>query len=342
MAKLIESEELIRLYAEPGRGYTDQELADRFEVGRDAIFKRRQKLKELGYEFNETERGRYRLDSQTFISNIKVSWEEALILYLATRRLSRNTRLAKRPVQSALSKLAVALYKPMTEQLVKAAANVPEHPDESKRAKILTELIRGWSEQLKVHIRYHPLHSRQITKHTISPYLIEPSPWSDSVYVVATSNVMDGYVPFQLERIEHASLSTEPFTVEANFAEETLFKYAWGIWTGGKEPEMVRLKFTGETAIRRLQESVWHPQQSISEPDEQGHVIWAAPIAEWREMLPWVRSWGSDVEVLEPKELRETLMGEAKKLAEKYGWHVFSQPAAVKSSTLSDFFGGLG
>jgi len=76
---------LIRLYAEPGRGHTDQELADRFEVGREAIFKRRKRLgNEFGLDFVETEWGRYRIDGETFVFNIKVSWEEALILYLAT------------------------------------------------------------------------------------------------------------------------------------------------------------------------------------------------------------------------------------------------------------------
>lgn len=345
MTKTIETDELIRRYAEPGHGYTDQELAEFFAVGREAIYKRRKKLEDAGYDFNETERGRYRLNSETFVSNIKVNWAEALILYLATRRLSRSTRLAKHPVQSALSKLATSLYKPMTERLVKAAVNVPEHPEESKRGEILTELIRGWSEHLKVHIRYRPLHSRHVTKHTICPYLIEPSPWSDSIYVIATSNVMDGYVPFQLERIEKARLGTEPFTLDANFEEDALFQYAWGIWAGDKEPETVSLKFTGPVAIRRLQESVWHPQQTISEPDEHGHVIWAAPIAEWREMLPWIRGWGADVKALAPRELRETLMGESKKLAEKYGWDVHrGTPPDSKSpsvsQTFSDFFGG--
>ncbi|HEX9924441.1 MAG TPA: hypothetical protein VGD99_17420, partial [Anaerolineae bacterium] len=178
MSREIENEDLIRLYAEPGNGYTDQEMADKFFVDRSAIYKRRKRLKdEYGIDFIETERGRYRIDSKTFVSNIRVSWEEALILYLATRRLSRSTRLARRPVQNALGKLATALYKPMTERLVKAAGNVPEHPEETKRIDILTTLIRGWSEQYKAHIHYLGLRSEKPTRHTICPYLIEPSPW---------------------------------------------------------------------------------------------------------------------------------------------------------------------
>ena len=344
MGRQINDDELIRLYAEPGRGFTDQEMGERFEVGREAIFKRRKKLaEEYGDDFFiETERGCYRIDSRTFISNIKVSWEEALILYLATRRLSRNTRLPSRPVQNALSKLATALYKPMTERLVKAAATVPEHPAEKRRAEILTNLIRGWSEQYKVHIRYLSLESDTPTKHTICPYLIEPSPWSDSVYVIASTNVMDGYVPFQLERIEKATFSTEPFPIDPDFDDQTLFQYAWGIWTVDKKPTgPIQLKFTGKKAIRRLGESVWHPDEKVSDPDEHGHVVWEAPIAEWREMLPWIRGWGADCEVIKPDQLRRELWIESKRMAQHYGWHVdrhTSQPTIDEA--FEEFFGG--
>lgn len=318
MSKEIENEDLIRLYAEPGRGYTDQELADKFGVDRTAIYKRRRQLAdEYGHEFIQTERGRYRLDSQSFVSNLRVSWEEALVLYLATRRLSRSTRLPQRPVQNALGKLATALYKPMTERLVRAAGDVPEHPAEKRRQEILTTLIRGWSERLKVHIHYRSLTSSQVKKHTISPYLIEPSPWSDSVYVIGVSNVMIDITPFQLERIEKATLSTEPFEVDSRFEEETLFQYAWGIWSSAEPPELVRLRFTGPEAIRRLQESVWHRDQQIK-PQADGSVIWEALLAEWREMLPWVRGWGSDITVLEPEGLRQSLIDTVERLGEQY------------------------
>ncbi len=306
MSRLIEDDELIRLYAEPGRGYTDQEMGDRFGIGRDAIFKRRKKFKEdYGDDFFvETERGRYRIDSQTFVSNIKVSWEEALILYLATRRLSRSTRLPKQPVQNALSKLSTALYKPMTERLVRAASDVVKHPEEEKRQEILTTLIRGWSEQLKVHIHYLALNNTTPKKHTICPYLIEPSPWSDSVYVIAKTNATDVITPFQLERIVKAALGTEPFEVDSKFKEETLFKYTWGIWYSDKQPETICLRFTGKEAVRRVQESVWHPDQE-TELQDDGSLIWEAPIAEPQEMLPWIRGWGAHVDVERPDELRE-------------------------------------
>lgn len=56
-------------------------------------------------------------------------------------------------------------------------------------------------------------------------------------------------------------------------------------------------------------------------------------------MIPWIRGWGADVEVLEPGELRETLMGEAKALAEIYEWKVTRYSKRGESTVLDDFFG---
>lgn len=319
MTKKLDLEELKRLYAEPGRGHTDIELAGRFEVDRTAIYKARQKLVDEGVQFKETERGRYRADSKSFISNIAVSQSEALVLYLATRRLSRNTRLAKQPVQNALGKLALALYKPMTEKLVQAAAKAPAHPDEAKRVGLLDELIRGWSEQSAIRIKYRSLTRQESIWHEVSPYLIEPSPWSDSVYLIGYSAATETIIPFSIERIEKAMLTSAPFKACAPEMEERLLQYAWGIWGSEGQPEQVKLRFTGPEAIRRLQESQWHPDQTISQPDEHGHIIWQAPIAEWREMLPWVRGWGADCEVVGPEGLREVLEREVKRLTKVYG-----------------------
>ncbi len=36
-------------------------------------------------------------------------------------------------------------------------------------------------------------------------------------------------------------------------------------------------------------------------------------------MLPWIRGWGADVEVIEPTELRDEMIREAKRLAKRYG-----------------------
>lgn len=67
----------------------------------------------------------------------------------------------------------------------------------------------------------------------------------------------------------------------------------------------------------RVRETVWHSSQVLTE-DMDGSLLWQADIAEWREMLNWVRGWGADCEVLEPKELRVEFVREARKLSQIY------------------------
>jgi CRISPR-associated endonuclease/helicase Cas3 len=121
--------------------------------------------------------------------------------------------------------------------------------------------------------------------YTISPYFIEPSLWSDEAYVVGHSDVHDGLATFKVKRIERAVLTTERFAPPDDFDEQELLRFAWGIRYSDEEPVTVRLKFTGHQAVRRLKESIWHPDQKISDNDD-GSCIWEARVAEPQEMLP--------------------------------------------------------
>ncbi|HUW14960.1 MAG TPA: WYL domain-containing protein, partial [Anaerolineae bacterium] len=74
-----------------------------------------------------------------------------------------------------------------------------------------------------------------------------------------------------------------------------------------------------------------------------GSLIWRARVAEPQEMLPWIRGWGADVEVVEPKDVRDRMAGEARRLAEVYGWQT-SRGGDVQGDTLGEtfasYFGG--
>ena len=104
------------------------------------------------------------------------------------------------------------------------------------------------------------------------------------------------------------------------------------------EPVEVVLRFHPRV-VRRVRETQWHRSEQVAEQPD-GSLLWRARIAEPQEMVHWIRGWGADVEVVEPEKLRETLMGEARAMAEVYDWHVTSGPSHTQSSTVDDFFGG--
>jgi len=313
MTKAQRLEEMKRLYIQ--RAFTDIELADKLSVSRETIFRDRKDLTG-DYPVEQDEQGRWHIPKAKLISEIKLNLHEALTLYLAGRKTSRQTRFHQPHTVNAVEKLAATLRQPMTERLLKSAERLSAQEKNPEKVKIIETITQAWVEQRKARIEYQALGSDRLTRHTISPYIIEPSIWSDSVYVIAKSDFNDQIFAFKMDRILSAFLSGETYEIPESFNDEQLLKHAWGIWVGGKDPVTVKLRFS-PAVTRRVKESIWHPLEKVTDTDDGG-CIWCVDIAEWREMIPWIRGWGADVEVLEPRELREALVREAQSLAELY------------------------
>lgn len=316
------------------RSYSDVEMSDRLGVDRSTIYRDRIELERV-HPFIEDEEGRYRIDRRRYISNVRLGMVEALSLYLAARRTSQQTRFAHEQTASALEKVAVSLHQPMTERLVKAAEQILRQRSDPQRATIFETVAQAWVESLQLRLEYRPLKSQRVRTHRFDPYLLEPSPWSDSVYVIGYSDLARRVITLKLERIERALLSS-PFAPPEDFDEQTLLRHAWGVWGSDETPQTVTLRFAPGTATRRVKETIWHPLERITD-SEDGGCLWEAEIAEWREMLPWVRGWGADVEVLGPVEMREMVVGRVRALARLY--EVEGEKMA-RSTTVEDFFGG--
>ncbi len=307
--------ELERLYLE--RAFSDSELAARFGVDRTIIHRDRRQLEESGLPFIEEGRGKYRLDRRKYLSNLRLNIREGLALYLASRRESQRIQVGLQPLANALDKLSYVLQKPMTDKLVRAAEQILLEKLPPKQDQIFETVAHAWVDNLRLRVRYQGLSTRKPYWDRISPYLIEPSPWSDSVYVIGPSASLRTIVTYRLDRIFEAFITTERFEIPDDFDEEAMLRYAWGVWRGEEEPKEVVLQFAPGPAAKRLQESRWHPLEQTTQL-EDGGVIWRAPIAEWREMLPWIRGWGADVTVLAPAALRAALQSEAQRLAAIY------------------------
>ncbi len=118
-----------------------------------------------------------------------------------------------------------------------------------------------------------------------------------------------------MHRIRSARLTTLTFTPRYEFNPSQLLNHAWGIWYGSS-PSRVVLKFSSKMAWRVL-ETRNHPSEKIEMlPD--GSLIWSVDITGIQELVPWIRGWGADVEVLEPESLRHTLRDEVMAMVSLY------------------------
>lgn len=309
--------------------YTDEEMAQLVGVkSRATIFKDRQLLIDNNVPFEEVEYGRWKIDRQKYISNLRVTLHEAAALYLMARRTARQSHSPNPHVVTVLKKIALQLRQPLMDRLLQATDFIPRGEASAEETAVLEKLVACWIERRKVSIRYQGLKSRQSTLHLVSPYLLEPSLLGDGLYLVGYSETMARIVPFKVNRITKAADTSQPILPAESFDEKEFLHNVWSIWDGDGELVTVKLRFKGATAVRRIQETIWHPNQAPLEMLANGDCIWSTRIAEWREMLPWIRGWGADCEVLEPPALLREIKRDVLRLADTY--HAQLQPVTAK------------
>lgn len=278
--------------------------------------------------------------------------EQAAALYLGARLVSQYSGSLTRLAVETVARLAQALPADIGLFLVQTSIPAPREPHPVEA--IFTVLVTGWIERRKVICQHQTLGRTAHTYH-LAPYSFEPAAVGHAIYVIGRC---DEDPPGQLrtlklDRIQHATLTDEPFVHPSTAPTQTL-DHAWHIWGSNTPPIAVRLRFT-KRVTARVRETQWHPTQEITLlPD--GGCEWQAWVAEPQEMLPWIRGWGAECEVLAPLALRTTLIREARRLIRLYGVSPTDAPAPPPASeaaddpfaaeteqlnrTFRDFFGG--
>ena len=264
----------------------------------------------------------------TYEIKVGMTIHEATAVHLAARLMATRMDERNPHAASALRKLGQALrvLAPHISRHLLLSAEVME--DQARRQDpvfitILETLTRAWSQGRKVRVWHWHEKTNRVYEYLLSPYFLEPYAVGHTIHVIGFREPPGAVRTLKVERIRRAEMTAEAYTVPDDFDPRDLLRDAWGIWYTEGEPVEVVLRFHPRVA-HRVRETRWHPSERIEE-QRDGSLIWRAQVAEPQEMLPWIRGWGADVEVLAPEELRLTLVREARALARLYG--VASEPA---------------
>lgn len=249
-----------------------------------------------------------------------LSPEEAMTLYLATRLLVKQHDKRNEPAETALLKLAEVLTADagVGQEIRQAARELARRETEPGYESVFRTVVGAYLYRRRLHITYKPLHSVPFET-SFAPYLLEPSAIGYATYIIGHSrnNYTDAIRSYKLERITRAEMTQESYQVPPDFPGLDILRNAWSI-IAGEKTERVTLRFSPEAAQRVL-ETRWHPSLAhMPDPDRPGYLRWWVDVADTTDMLPWIRGWGSAVEVLEPHALRVELTDQVAELAEMY------------------------
>ena len=246
---------------------------------------------------------RYGLISGYILPPVSFSLYEAMTLFLASRLAIRQTDENNPHISTALSKMASVLPHPLEQQLKEIVKAIKLKPGNDRYVRIFELVAIAWSTQRRMRILYRSLQSTEVKEWRLDPYFVDMTGLGFSIYVIgyAFREGKEGIITFKMERIEEADILEEGFEIPEGLNLEKLMESAWGvIW--GEEIE-VKLKFSALVA-RRVKESVWHHSQKVEDLADESCLM-TLKVGSTLEITPWIRSWGPDVEVIEPQELRD-------------------------------------
>ena len=181
----------------------------------------------------------------------------------------------------------------------------------------MESLITASAEHRTVCLHHISLRRGKIDEYRFQPYCLEPYPDGNSLHTIGFCPDLGEMRTFKLERIRSVRFTDDMFQPPADFNIDAYTATAWGIWGQcNREPTSIILLFS-PTVAERVRETVWHESQILEERLD-GCLLFRAAVAEPIEMYPWIRGWGADVEILEPKELRELFCQELLRMKKMY------------------------
>jgi predicted DNA-binding transcriptional regulator YafY len=180
--------------------------------------------------------------------------------------------------------------------------------------KVLGPLMKALYHSRQVRILYRAPGRDEPTRRTVDPYVVALTP-DDDWSLIGHCHLRNAVRMFKVQRIRSVEETGEVVFRRDDFQVSDYMAGTFGTIRGESDHHVV-LRFSRAQADR-IAERDWHESQ-VLEPQPDGRLILRLHLNDLRLIKRWVMFWGADCEVLEPKELRESLVAELKAMARLY------------------------
>ncbi|HEU4572646.1 MAG TPA: WYL domain-containing protein, partial [Candidatus Limnocylindrales bacterium] len=293
------------LQAHGEQGVKIDEIARRVGMSKRTVYRDLIALEgELGVPLWSDGHGTWGVEGGGFLPPLKLTLDEAMAVVVAARLMTRYADTYDPDLAGAFQKLEEGLPNPLRDHVERTLATLATRPRDEDHERRVHLLTRAWAERRVVTFTYRPARyedGRQPRPARVRPYLLEPSVQTHALYLLGWDETRDAIRTFKVERIADLALAAETFDEPPTDDLATALGRAWDI-IADQAPTEVALRF-GPTVAARVAETIWHPSQRTESADD-GSLLWRATVAGTIEIKLWILSWGADVEVLEPAELR--------------------------------------
>jgi predicted DNA-binding transcriptional regulator YafY len=300
-------------------GMRPRDIADRLGMSVRNVYRDLRALeREVGLPVWAAD-GRWGVDAEGFLPPLKLTLQEAMAVFLGARLMVRYADKYDPDLASAFEKLAATLPEALRDHVARSLDVLQEAPRDAAFSDHLRQLTRAWAEHRVVEITYEGAafegRGGERSRRTVRPFLIEPSAQTHALYLIGWDEDRDAMRTFKIERIREVRITSRSFDPPEGASLERDLRRGWDIIADQPATDIV-LRFAPAVADRVL-ETTWHPLQS-TERTPDGGLVWRSTVSGVIEIRLWILSWGEDVEVLEPAELRAQVAGILTRAAARY------------------------
>jgi predicted DNA-binding transcriptional regulator YafY len=215
-------------------------------------------------------------------------------------------------LDSALNKAAAALppqglaYVRQMQDLF--SIGLGPHKTYRHHRNTIDRLTRAVAQLRTVQMRYYSASRNTTTRREVDPYRL----WyaGGALYLIAYDHRRRAVRLFAVDRIRFLTLTDHPYQIPLDFDMDAYVQDALVVMRG--KPIAVELLFAKPEAAW-VKDRLWHPSQHLTALKD-GRLRMTLQVADTRELVGWILSFGASVRVVNPSDLRQRVREEARKV----------------------------
>jgi predicted DNA-binding transcriptional regulator YafY len=261
--------------------------------------------------YDEERRPRWRIPVSGAVTPGALSAEDMVDLEATAKLLrQRNLRVRAAALETVARKLRAALppatqrrLEPDIEALLEAEGlAMRPGPRPAIRSEVIDAIRLAIKQGREIYVAYRSLHSRRSSGRRLHPY----------GFLLGKQHYLVGMSPdrhpgdarlFALAQIQRINVLDRSFVRDAAFSLQKFAERSFGVFQ--EAPRDIVWRFRPEVADA-VAEYVFHPSQSM-ERQRDGSTVVRFRAGGLMEMCWHLYTWGANVEVVEPPELRDLM-----------------------------------
>ncbi len=293
---------------------TGKELADELEVSTRMIAEYKNDL-ELAGIYIGSKQGRYGgyyIEEHINLNKINFSENEKNALNIVNEIVKNNDQFYTKDFVTLVEKIKSNIDIDESYHYSKKSLKNKELKD--KELELLSIIRKATYNNKKMKILYSKLGKNKIETgwRLIDPYITFN--YKDGIYLSAYCNEKSNYRYFKLSRIKDYIILDEKFIRDKNYDVDKEISKSYGIHQGEKIDLELKIKYPSSEIVK---ERIYTENQEIKN-NIDGSIVLKANMSGKTEIISWIKSMGSDVEIIKPIELKEEIIKDLEKTLSLY------------------------